>query len=151
MTAEKMLIVALGIIGCLVIYILQHRKKEIEVTEELTESMKDYQEEMVVKFYDEYIRKLLTLRSSNILEASQAFAKVIEIIDQNLPFFKTGYMTTLIICDDRYLKLVNNLPEDMTDVFNKLESMIGQKDKDMEELADLTLMVLRWYGKRVGK
>jgi len=150
MTAEQWVIIMIGIIGCLIIYIWQHRDKyDYEVHDEMVNALQKYKDDILSKYYDDYLTELVKVGSSNLVESTEAWGRVITMIEEHLPFFKTGYITTLILGDDRYLKLSQEDPDDVDVIFNELKSMIGEQDKDVERIADLTVIVLSWYRRKL--
>ena len=151
----SILLIIIFILGCVIIYLWQHRgvsNEELDDTlndtiERISRTLEKSRKEAEKEFYNNYIKTLLDINSDDYVKASEAWLRVISLIEDHLPFFKTGYMTTLIFEDSRYLDIVNNVPEDISDTFKELEDSLDSDLVDVEKLADQSLLIIKWFNK----
>ena len=149
------LLIVIGIMGCMLIYMWQHRSLGSnnisdyinEAQEELSKMMKseEFLKDIDNTINKKFIQTLLNVGSENILEAGNAWMKVMEMVDSYYPFYKTGYLSTLLLDDTRYTSLVKDVPEDISDVFEEVKGQLDKESVDLELLADKTLVILRWF------
>lgn len=152
------LIIIIGILSCIIIWLWQHRsldnsKNKEDYTESILNSIKKIKRDAEQEFYSDYLDKLISLYEEDLMEATLSWYSLIKIIDRALPFFKTGYISTFILDESRYLNIVKEIGTfDVVDCISKLKEMKSDIDTiDMEDLANKTLQMLRWFkDNRIG-